>query len=190
MNMEKMSEIPTDLSRYNNDWYRPGGFLRRVLWYVAGRLLINTYAPVPNFLKVLLLRGFGARIGSGVVIKPKVLIKYPWFLCVENNTWIGEKVWIDNLTQVRIGKNVCISQGAMLLTGNHNYSKVGFDLIVAPILLEDGVWIGARAVVCPGVVCESHAVLTVASVATRQLKAYGIYQGNPAVWYKNRQISE
>jgi putative colanic acid biosynthesis acetyltransferase WcaF len=76
----------------------------------------------------------------------------------------------------------------MLLCGNHNYKKSSFDLIVGKIHLEKGAWIGAHAVVCPGVVCKSHAILTVNSVATSNLEAFGIYQGNPAIKVKTRVI--
>ena len=188
--MERTSETKTRLARYDNSWYQPGPFWKRLLWYLAGRALVNTYLPVPNSLKVAVLRAFGARIGARVTIKPKVNIKYPWFLSVENDTWIGENVWIDNLTDVTIGQNVCLSQGALLLTGNHNYRKSTFDLVLGKIQLSDGVWIGAQATVCPGVICHSHAVLTVKSVATKDLKAYGIYQGNPAVFVRTREIKD
>jgi putative colanic acid biosynthesis acetyltransferase WcaF len=77
----------------------------------------------------------------------------------------------------------------MLLTGNHNYKEMTFDLMTGEIKLEDGVWIGARAVVCPGVVCRSHSVLTVQSVAGKDMEANGIYQGNPAHKVKKRIIS-
>ena len=103
---------------------------------------------------------------------------------------IGEHVWIDNLVPVSLGANCCISQGAMLLTGNHNYKKSTFDLITGEIHLEDGVWIGAKAVVCPGVICRSHSLLTVGSVATSSLEAYCIYQGNPAQKIRDRRITE
>ena len=102
--------------------------------------------------------------------------------------WIGENVWIDNLTEVRLGNNVCLSQGSFLLTGNHNYKKTTFDLIVGEIILEDGVWIGAKSVVCPGVICKSHSILSVNSVASKNLGAYFIYQGNPAKKVRERII--
>ena len=124
------------------------------------------------------------QIGKGVVIKPSVNIKYPWKLIVGDHVWIGENVWIDNLAEVFISDNVCISQGAMLLTGNHNYKLSTFDLIIGTITLEDGVWIGAKSVVCPGVKCASHSVLTVGSIATKNLEPYIIYQGNPAIKIK------
>ncbi len=131
---------------------------------------------------------FGAKVGHGVVIKPSVNIKYPWRLTIGNDVWIGEEVWIDNLDDVRIGDNVCISQGALLLCGNHNYKKSDFGLITGKIILEEGTWIGAKAVVCPGVKCNSHALLTVGSIATTDLEAYTIYQGNPAKPIRTRVI--
>jgi putative colanic acid biosynthesis acetyltransferase WcaF len=114
------------------------------------------------------------------MIKPHVTIKYPWFLTIGNYTWIGENVWIDNLAQVDIGAHACLSQGALLLTGNHDYRQPAFDLVLRPIRLEEGVWIGARAIVCPGVTCRSHAVLSVGAVATADLEPYSVYAGNPA----------
>ena len=72
-------------------------------------------------LKKKILFLFGSKIGSRFYIKPNVNIKYPWHLKIGENVSIGEGVWIDNLADVNIGSNVCISQNAYLLTGSHNY---------------------------------------------------------------------
>jgi putative colanic acid biosynthesis acetyltransferase WcaF len=77
----------------------------------------------------------------------------------------------------------------MLLSGNHNYKKTSFDLITEPIILEDGVWIGAKTVVTGGVICKSHSVLTVNSVASQDLAEYTIYRGTPAEKVKSRKIN-
>ncbi len=183
--------IKTNHLLFDNSWHQPGkSAIVRLIWYFVNILFfINPLNPIST-IKVMLLKMFGAKIGSSVLIKPSVNIKYPWFLEVGDNTWIGENVWIDNLTKVKIGNNVCISQGAMLLTGNHNYKKSSFDLMIGEIILEDGAWIGAKSVVCPGVTCHTHAVLSVGSVATKILEPYGIYQGNPAVKVKERIIAK
>ncbi len=136
----------------------------------------------------MLLRSFGAKLGKGVVIKQSVNIKYPWLLEIGDYAWIGEQVWIDNLGRTMIGANACISQGALLLSGNHDFTKPGFDLIVKEILIEDGVWIGARSVVTGGSVCRTHAVLAAGSVHSGEMEAYGIYRGNPALKIKERVI--
>jgi putative colanic acid biosynthesis acetyltransferase WcaF len=186
--MEKTSGIKTNLSAYDNSWYRPGSFPKRTAWFILGRLFINTYLPWPMVVKKLILTIFGAKIGANVVLKPKINIKYPWMLSVDNDVWIGENVWIDNLAMVTIGTNSSLSQGAMLLTGNHDYTSSKFDLIVKPIVLEEGTWLGAQSIVCPGVTCYSHATLSVGSVATKNLEPYSIYQGNPAVRIKTREM--
>lgn len=156
-------------------------------WYFTSMLFFRSGLMPASSVLVWILRLFGAHIGKEVRIKPYIYIHYPWKLKIGDYSWLSE-CRIENLAEVNIGNNVCISQKSMLLTGNHNYKKAAFDLITKPIILEDGVWIGANAVVCPGVTAASHSVLTVGSVATKDLEAYAIYQGNPAVKLKERVL--
>ena len=176
-----------DLSKYNNRWYKPGKCkILQILWYFVNILFfINPLFPIVN-IKIFLLRLFGGRVGHNVIIKPSVNIKYPWLLNIGNNVWIGENVWIDNLANVTLENNTCISQGAMLLCGNHDYKKYTFDLIVKPIILKEGCWIGAQTVVCPGVTMERNSILTVGSILTSDTEANGIYRGVPAIKVKTR----
>ncbi len=178
----------TNLANYNNKFYRPGSIFKRAAWFLFNLLVFKSSLFPFYTIKVLLLKLFGASIGRGLIIKPGVSIKYPWFLRIGDFCWIGENVWIDNLAMVEIGNHVCISQGALLLCGNHDYNKPGFDLIVQPIVLEDGVWIGAKAIVCPGIICHNHAVLAAGSVASDNLASYSIYNGNPCTKIKDRNI--
>ncbi|TLX76499.1 colanic acid biosynthesis acetyltransferase WcaF [Labilibacter sediminis] len=178
----------TDLSKYNNSWYNPGGAIKRLVWYFINVLFfINPLNP-SSAIKKILLKLFGAKIGKGVTIKPGVNIKYPWKLSIDDHSWIGENVWIDNLDQVTIGKNCCLSQGALLLCGNHNYKKETFDLMTGTITLEDGVWVGAKSMLTPGTVCKTHSVISVQSVASGELEAFSIYRGNPCMKIKSRII--
>lgn len=185
-----MNSAKTTLNKFDNKWYSTGASrFKMALWYFTNLIFFTSRWLPDSGFKIFLLRTFGAKIGTGVVVKPAVNIKYPWRLTIGNHVWIGEQVWIDNLDEVIIGDHVCLSQGAMLLCGNHNYKKTTFDLLTGPITLEDGVWIGAQTVVCPGVYCKSHAILTVGSVATQNLDAYTIYQGNPAKIVRKRELS-
>ncbi|HMQ50295.1 MAG TPA: WcaF family extracellular polysaccharide biosynthesis acetyltransferase [Saprospiraceae bacterium] len=180
----------TDLSTFDNSWYDPGaGIVKRALWYCINAIFfVPAWNPFSQ-LKCVLLRCFGAKVGQNVVIKPGVNIKYPWKLCIADDVWIGENAWLDNLDNIFIEKNVCISQGALLLCGNHDYTKPTFDLITGKIVLKEGVWIGAKAIVTGGVTCHSHAVLAVGSIASKDLEAYWVYQGNPAIKKRLRTIS-
>jgi len=185
-----MRALKTDLSSFDNSWYRPGRSALVVwMWYLTSSVFFKSAFPFYG-PKRFLLRLFGAKIGRGLVIKPHVNIKYPWKLVVGNHVWIGENVWIDNLAKVTLKDNSCVSQGAMLLCGNHNYKKTTFDLIVGEITLEEGSWAGAMTVVCPGVRLGENSLLTVGSVATHSLEAHWIYQGNPAQKAKRRELRQ
>lgn len=177
-----------DLSKYNNQWYTPANKIKILCWFFINGIFFRNPLNPSIALKIRLLRLFGAKIGKNVIIKPAVNIKYPWLLSVGNNVWIGENVWIDNLSQIIINDNVCLSQESMLLCGNHDYKKTTFDLIIKEIVLEEGCWIGAKSIVCPGVICKSHSILTAGSVATINLQPYSIYQGNPAKKIREREI--
>jgi putative colanic acid biosynthesis acetyltransferase WcaF len=180
--------MKVDLAKYNNDWYKPTKGIKGVLWYFVNQLFFaNGLFPFYGF-KVFLLKLFGAKIGTNVLIKPSVNIKYPWLLSIGNNVWIGEQVWIDNLAKVTIGNNVCISQGALLLCGNHNYKKTTFDLMVGEIVLEDGVWICAKAIITQNVVCKSHSIVSTGAILSYSTEEYCIYTGNPAVKVGIREI--
>jgi putative colanic acid biosynthesis acetyltransferase WcaF len=177
----------------NNEIYKTSlvigaGFIKQLIWYFTNVIIFRNPLVVSNRLKVTLLKCFGAKVGKGVVLKPSVNIKFPWKLTIGNYSWIGESVWIDNLSEVHIGEHVTISQGALLLTGSHDFTKETFDLITRSIVLEDGVWIGARGIVYGGAICKSHAILGMNSVAVGQLNPYTIYKGNPAVPIKIREI--
>ena len=135
---------------------RPTYFV--ILWMLFGERLVKSSMPGSQ-LRVFLLRLFGAKIGVGVVIKPRVQIKYPWKLSIGDNSWIGENVWIDNLEEVSISHDVCVSQGAYLCTGSHDWSKDTFDLVIKPITLQAHSWVCAKAMIGPGTVLEEGSVV-------------------------------
>ena len=178
----------TKLNKFSNTHYVPGSKVKRILWQVTNTVFFKSSISYPYVFKLFVLRLFGAKVGKNVIVKPSVNIKYPWFLEMGTRVWIGEGAWIDNLAKVKIKDNVCISQGAHVFTGSHNYKRSSFDLMTKEVIIEDGAWIGAGGVVCPGVICGSHSVLTAGSVATHDLEPYKIYQGNPAAYKRDRII--
>ena len=159
-----------DLSKFQNSFYKPGNIFLRSLWYFNSIIFFESKIPIPQFFKKLILKIFGSKLGKGVVIKPSVKIKYPWQLEIGDNSWIGERVWIDNVATIKIGSNVCISQGVMLESGNHNFKSEGFDLLLEPIIIENNVWIGCNCLVLPATVIKKGSIFFGGTVINKKTK--------------------
>jgi putative colanic acid biosynthesis acetyltransferase WcaF len=134
------------------------GPLWRGAWYLVNATVFQgaLLGLLPSRLKAALLRGFGAKVGRGFVCKPRVNIKYAWFLELGDHVWLGEGVWIDGLAPVRIGSNVVISQGCYLGNGNHDWSRPDFPFFAEPIVIGDGVWLKAFRLVLGGARIPPH----------------------------------
>lgn len=139
-------------------------------WFAASNLMFRQWW-FPARWRPAVLRLFGGTVGSGVLIRHGVKVHWPWKLEIGNDTWIGEDVWIINLEPVTIGSNVCVSQGAMLCTGSHDRKSPTFEFDNAPISLQDGSWVAARAIVLRGVTIETGAVLGAGAVAAKDIPA-------------------
>jgi putative colanic acid biosynthesis acetyltransferase WcaF len=157
-------------------------------WLLFGQTTLSFSWIVSSFVRIGLLRLFGARIGERVVMRHPLKVKYPWHLVVGNDCWFGEDCWIDNLTTVTIGNNVCISQAAYICTGNHNWTDPNFGLMVAPVTIEDGAWAGAHCMLAPGVTLGRGAVAGAGSVISKSIPEFEIHAGNPAKFIKRRVL--
>ncbi|MEM9354944.1 MAG: WcaF family extracellular polysaccharide biosynthesis acetyltransferase [Pseudomonadota bacterium] len=184
-------KVPTpNLEQYTSaNFSRGRAAVIEVAWIFISMLLVTSFVPGVRH-RIFLLRFFGARLGKGVVVKPGVKVKFPWRLTVGDHSWIGEGAWIDNLASVTIGANACISQGAYLCTGNHDWSATTFNLKTESILLQDGSWVAARAVVGPGVTVGHNAVVALGAVATRDIPPGRILFASGKLAERSRTIEE
>lgn len=136
------------LRDYRNPEYHPGrGRFVCAVWYAVSCLFFESSWFPFSGLKARILRLFGAQIGRGLVIHPNVRIKYPWRLNVGDDCWIGREAWLDNLADITLESDVCISQSAYLCTGSHDHRSETFELRTGPIVIEHGAWICCRAIV-------------------------------------------
>ena len=172
---------PTSTPRMRLDHYENGAFSRgasrltELTWIVLSGIFFSSWLPGSGW-RCILLRAFGAQIGKGVVIKPRVLVKFPWRLNISDHVWIGERVWIDNLDEVKIGAHSCISQGAYLCTGSHDWADPRFGLVTKSITIGSSCWVGARASLAPGTVMEDGSVIAMHSLGHGTLSANMIYR--------------
>ena len=159
----------------------------RVLWGF-GKMAFRL-TPRPCFgLRRLILRAFGAKVGSKVNIYPSALIYYPWKLEIGANSSIGEWALIYNLGPVAIGARSTISQRAHLCAGTHDYQNPALPLIKPPIKIGDEVWVCADAFVGPNISIGEGAVVGARAVVTRDVAPWAVVAGNPAKFVKTRVI--
>ncbi|WCT13840.1 WcaF family extracellular polysaccharide biosynthesis acetyltransferase [Mucilaginibacter jinjuensis] len=159
---------------------------KETVWYLLKMLFFLSAFPYPSSFKVKLLRLFGAKVGKGLVIKPRVNIHFPWKLNIGNDVWIGEEAMLLNFELLTIGNDVCVSQRAFLCGGNHNYKDPTMPYRNGTITLKDGSWVGASCFIAPGVTIGVDTVVSAGSVITSDLNSNSIYKGNPAVFIKER----
>lgn len=178
-----------DLSRFTvGDFERGASAAVELAWLFARKYFFeNSVLPI-NGVRRGILRRFGARVGAGVIIKPRVRIHFPWRLELGEHVWLGEETYILNLAPVTIGPNVCVSQRSFLCTGSHDWSDPAFPLVTRPITLEEGAWIAAGVFVGPGVTVGKNAVATAGSVVLSDLPPNMICSGNPCVPVKERKF--
>lgn len=160
---------------------------KEMLWYTIKVVFFLSAIPYPSKFKVFLLKAFGAKIGKGLVIKPRVNIHFPWKLVVGDNCWIGEEVFFLNFELLTIGNNVCISQKVFVCGGNHDYKDPTMPYRNGVIVLEDGSWVGAASFVGPNVKIGINTIVSVGSIVTKSLPENGVFSnGNPLQLVKER----
>jgi putative colanic acid biosynthesis acetyltransferase WcaF len=135
----------------------------------------------------LLLKCFGAELGRGCHVYPKVEIWAPWNLQLGDEVGIADGCILYNQAPVQIKKRAVISQGSYLCTGTHDYDAPSFPLVAKPIVVHEYAWVGAQAFVGPGVQIGEKAVVGARSVVIKDVRANTVVAGNPAKVIKERK---
>lgn len=163
--------------------------LKRLLWIVAWGCLAQW---MPYFIcrrwRVWLLRAFGMKDKGHVGFYPSSRIWAPWNLELGSFVAIDEDVNLYSVDKITIGTKVAISREAFICTASHDITKPNRPLVTAPITICDGVWIGARAIVLPGVTIGEGAVVAAGAVVTKDVEPWSVVGGNPAKFIKRREL--
>ncbi len=158
------------------------------LWWIVHTLF---FIPSPQIFygwRRFLLRLFGAKIGSNVLIRAQVTITYPWKIEIGDNSWIGDDCVLYSLGNISIGKNVSVAHKVYFNTGGHNYNKVTFDITSDSIVIEDECWITNDVYVAPGVTIGKGTVVGARSSVFHDLPSAKVCVGSPAKIIKDRIV--
>lgn len=171
---------------YTRPAFSFGNRARRAVWNLCWLVL---YRPSPRPLhawRSFLLRRFGATLGPDCHFYPGSKVWAPWNLFCEDHVAAGDGVEIYNPSPVHLSSHVILSQDCYLCGATHDYNDPNFPLVSYRLQIGAYAWICARAMVGPGVQVAEGAVLGLGSVATRNLEAWKVYGGNPAVALRER----
>jgi putative colanic acid biosynthesis acetyltransferase WcaF len=158
-----------DLRTFSTEGYLKGRSVPvQALWFVVQNVVFMQWW-CPSALRVRILRWFGGSVGEGVRIRHRVRVHWPWKITLGDYCWIGEGAWLLNLEPIVIEPHACISQEAFLCTGGHDHQASDFRFRNGPIRVGAGAWVGARAIVLPGVRIDAEAVVGAGAVAARDV---------------------
>jgi acetyltransferase-like isoleucine patch superfamily enzyme/glycosyltransferase involved in cell wall biosynthesis len=160
----------------------------RAIWMILGKPIFRFSFHNWYGFRVRLLRLFGARVGTGVAIRPTVNIEVPWMVNIDDDATIGDFAIIYSLGRVTIGKRSIISQYAHICAGTHDYADHAFKLIRSPISVGCDVWVGADVFIGPGVSVGDLSVIGARSSTYKNLPARMVCVGNPAKPIKERNL--
>lgn len=187
-----------DFQRYSSEWWAKRDYhdslshgikLKRLLWIVVWHSLASW---MPYFVgkkwRNFLLHCFGMKYKGRVSFYPSSKVWAPWNLELGSYVAIDDSVNLYSADKIKIGTKVAISREAFICTASHDISKPNRPLVTAPITICDGVWIGARAIVLPGVTIGEGAVVAAGAVVTKDVEPWTVVGGNPAKFIKKREL--
>ncbi|WP_156224060.1 acetyltransferase [Pseudactinotalea suaedae] len=149
-------------------------------WSLVELLLVSNRLQISSRLRVWALRRYGAKIGRGVIMRPRLRVKSPWNLEIGDRCWIGDGVWFHNRDRITIGSDVSVSQETYLTTGAHAF-RTDMALVTNPIVIEDGVWLTSRCVVLGGAHIGRSAVISPLTVVRGKIPANAIVSSPAAI---------
>ena len=185
------AESWVDLRRYNPSQHDRGrSNLIVILWWLIQGVLFPLSLHNLNGFRAWLLRLFGAKIGTGVVIRPSARFIYPWKVTVGNYSWIGDDVVLYSVDRIFIGSHSVVSQKSYLCTGSHDLTDSGFSLISAPVNIGNGVWIASDCFVAPGVAIGANTVIGARSSVFSNIDSQKVAWGSPCIAHRDRTINK
>ncbi len=169
----------------------PGSFRGRSkltiqLWWIIQGTLFAWSPQVLYGWRRFLLRLFGAKIGSKVLVRSTVKITYPWNLEIGDYSWVGDDCTLYNLGKISIGRHVAIAHKVYLNTGGHDYQNLTFDIFAESVRIEDQCWLTNDVYVAPGVTIGKGTVVGARSSVFKSIPEGKVCVGSPARIIKDR----
>lgn len=161
--------------------------LRTVFWELINMKLRWTGYIPSHTLRRFVYRFWGIKIGSGSSIHMGAVFYYPMNIEIGDDTIVGERATLDGRDKLRIGSHVDIASEVMFYNAEHDINDENFKAKTEPVIIEDYVFIGPRAIILPGVTVKKGAVVAAGAVVTKDVEEFKIVGGVPAKEIGERQ---
>lgn len=150
-------------------------------WLDFELMLLRWIGYIPShFIRNTKYKFFGMKIGKGSTIHMWANFFDPRNIEIGNDTIIGDHAFLDGRDKLIIGNHTDIASQVMIYNSEHDLEKPDFSAIVAPVKVEDYVFIGPRVIIMPGVTIGKGAVVAGGAVVTKDVEPFTIVGGVPA----------
>lgn len=114
----------------------------------------------------------------------------PAGISVGKDTIVGDHAFLDGRNKLVIGDHVDIASSVMIYNSEHDLDSEAFHAVTAPVIIEDYVFIGPRAIILPGVKIGRGAVVAAGAVVTKDVSDFAIVGGVPAEVIGERKLKD
>lgn len=149
-------------------------------------IMLVGLVPSHHFRRFVYRHLFGVQLGPGSIIHSETRFFHPSKVKIGEDCNIGNKAFLDGRRGLLIGNRVNTGTDVMIYTLHHDIDSPSFDIIGGPVIIEDYVYIGPRALILPNVHIGRGAVVAAGAVVTKDVPSYAIVGGVPARFIRER----
>jgi len=150
---------------------------------------VSSFIP-SHYIRRFFYRLSGMKIGKGSTLHMGTRFYNPENINIGEDSIIGENAVLDGRNRLTIGNHVDIATNVMIYNAQHDIKDQDFSAINAPVVIEDYVFIGPRAIILPGVMIKKGAVVGAGAVVTKNVEEGLVVGGVPAKEIGRREIKD